>query len=159
MNRLLSCAACQRYILATERHCPFCGEIAAARAAEVSPPPRGRSRAAVFAMRTAIAAGVAPALACGGTSDSPREMAQDVTAAGGSSASAAGGTSSVAMNDAQNPEPGSAGSAGGGSASAPGIDIVDEPPSEASADAGDGGFAPVPIYGGVFPDPLARVRV
>jgi len=158
MDRLLSCAACQRYILETERHCPFCGATSAIRAPEASPPVRARSRAAVFAMRTALAAGVAPALACGGMGDGTRERTEDVTGGGGSSAAAVGGSGAVAMGGSENADTGNGGTASGGSSSS-GIDVDEQPPAEASVDAGDGGFAPVPIYGGVFPDPLARVRV
>jgi hypothetical protein len=158
MHRLFACANCQRYILESESHCPFCGDTAfALEVSSVPSLPRGRSRAAVFAMRTALAAGIAPALACGGTSDAHRERAQDVSGTGGSSAGGTGGSeSAIAMNGSGNGGGGSPSGSGGSGAN--GI-IIDVEPDPQAPDAGDGGFAPVPIYGGVFPDPLARVRV
>ena len=93
MNRLFACGACQRYIRENERLCPFCGESAAT-GAERSPPPalpRGRSRRAAFAMRTALLVGAAPAIvACGGSSESGIDEQQGGASGGGGVADVGG---------------------------------------------------------------------
>jgi len=162
MNQLFACAACQRYIREAERHCPFCGESVAL-VAERSPSlplPRGRSRAANFAMRTALAAGIAPAfIACGGQSDARREQPEEVSGNGGAPQSGSGGSSGAIATNGGSSNGGSASGAGGANVGSGGtIELSDAGPADPTEEP-DGGFAPVPIYGGVFPDPLSRVRV
>lgn len=162
MKRLIACASCQRYVRVDEASCPFCSAaLPAAVAAPVAAAnPRGRSRAAVFAVRAALAAGAAPGLlGCGGEGDSgARETRRDVVAAGGNAGSAAHNAGSGGTADGSTPSAGSGGTidlgANAGSGGAP--------EETQTADAGaepDGSFAPVPIYGGVFPDPTRRARV
>jgi hypothetical protein len=93
-------------------------------------------------MRTALVAAAPGAVACGGEEGTrPRDAQRDVAAAGASGAGAEG-----------------SGATGGSSAGA-GLEL--DVPSEASADAGTDAepYAPIPIYGGVFPDPMSRARV
>jgi hypothetical protein len=159
MKRLIACSSCQRHVRVDEASCPFCSATLPAAVAASTPAanPRGRSRAAVFAVRAALAAGAAPGLVgCGGEGDSGvRDPQRDVVSAGGNAGSTqnagAGGST-----DVSNPSAGSGGTinlasnAGSGSGE----------PAETDAGAElDGGFAPVPIYGGVFPDPTRRARV
>ena len=54
----------------------------------------------------------------------------------------------------------------GGSASMPPttprgepVELADAGPLVPPGPEPDGGFVPVPIYGGVFPDPMSRARV
>lgn len=162
MKRLIACSSCQRHIRVDEASCPFCG-AAMPVAVAVSTPvthPRGRSRAAVFAVRAALAAGAAPALiGCGGEGDSGvRDTQRDFAAAGGNAGSAPQNAGSGGSADVSNPSAGSGGTIDLGSNAGSG----GAPEETQTADAGaepDGGFAPVPIYGGVFPDPTRRARV
>ncbi len=165
MKRLITCSSCQRYIRVHETSCPFCSvAVPIAKAAPTrAANPRGRSRAAVFAVRAALAAGAAPGLlGCGGEGDTgTRDTQRDFVAAGGNAGSApqasgTGGTGGTA--DVANPSGGSGGTLDLGTNAGSG----GEPEETQTADAGaepDGGFAPVPIYGGVFPDPTRRARV
>ena len=134
MNVLIPCTHCDRYVRSQEERCPFCsGALAATAARPVARALlRSPSRAAAFALRTALV--VAPVtLACGGDEG---KAERDAEGSGGSAQNAAGAS------------PGA-----GASAGAPALD------GEADAGSPDAGFVPVPIYGGVFPDPLTRARV
>ena len=111
-------------------------------------PVRSPSRAAAFALRAAL---VAPAaLGCGGEEGSlERDGAQEVAAAGSDgSTGTAGGGGAGAFIDLVGGENAAAGAGGA---------LADG--AAADAGAGDAGFVPVPIYGGVFPDPVTRARV
>jgi hypothetical protein len=129
-----------------ESACPFCRAAlpeAPALAAR-APSPAGLSRAAVFAMRTALVAAAPGALACGDEEGSrPRGTLQDVASAGASGAGQGGS---------------SAGSSAGTSGTGGAIALA---PADSDADAGADAepYAPIPIYGGVFPDPMSRARV
>ena len=162
MKRLIACSSCQRHVRVDEALCPFCSAaMPAVNAAPVlAANPRGRSRAAVFAVRAALAAGAAPGLlGCGGEGDSGvRDTQRDVVAAGGNAGSAPQNAGSGGASDVSNPGAGSGGTIDLGSNAGSG----GAPEETQTADAGaepDGGFAPVPIYGGVFPDPTRRARV
>lgn len=185
MNVLIPCAHCDRYVRSHEQRCPFCQgalaqpQKAAARALLRSagggsvggrnPRVRNPSRAAAFALRTALV--VAPAaLACGSDGTVERD-ADEVASNGGSGGSAAGaqggGAGSSAGNGGSGAAQGGAGSSagagsagsGGALASAGDAGNADGDGSETDAGDPDAGFVPVPIYGGVFPDPMTRVRV
>jgi hypothetical protein len=154
MKPLIACSSCPRYIHASDPTCPFCGAAAPAAVAEPSKlqssntaasgaAPR-RSRAASFALRSTLVAGAASAaVACGGSGDIPRpEPSQggSTAANGGSGGSNAAGTGGTASN---------AGSGGT-------IDLAD---AGDTPDEDAGAYVPIPIYGGVFPDPMTRARV
>lgn len=154
MKPLIACSNCPRYIHAHERACPFCGAEAPAVAAtstsaslQSSNIGARRSRAASFALRSALVAGAASAaVACGGSGDIPRPEPNQggSTAANGGS----GGNDSAAGNGGTASNGGSAGT----------IDLADAgdvPDEEEDA----GAYVPIPIYGGAFPDPMTRARV
>jgi len=102
-------------------------------------------------MRTALVVAAPGAVACGGEEGTrARDTRQDVASAGagGAQPGAAGANGGV-----------SGGSAQGGSG-APGaivLEVASDPAGDAGADAEP--YAPIPIYGGVFPDPMSRARV
>lgn len=148
MNVLIPCTHCDRYVRSQEVSCPFCkGELAAATAARPVARAllRSPSRAAAFALRTALV--VAPAtLACGDEDTAARDP-DGIASSGG--ASTTPGTGGGAQNGAGG-SPSAGGSAGA---------IALDQGQEADAGAADAGFVPVPIYGGVFPDPMTRARV
>lgn len=177
MNILIPCAHCDRYVRSQEASCPFCHgalatpELAAgarpmARALVRDQPRalgRSQSRAAAFALRAAL---VAPAaLGCGGEEGAiERDGSQEVAAAGsgGSSAGVGGSTAAGVGGSADAPAIDLAAAAGaggalGGGALAGGNDDVDAGGNDGNG--ADAGFVPVPIYGGVFPDPVTRARV
>jgi hypothetical protein len=162
MKRLIACANCDRYVRKDESACPFCRTAllpAGALPAATLPVGRaGLSRAASFAMRAALAVAAPGAVACGGQEGTrPRDTRPDVAAAGRQSASAGstgqGGSSSETTSnggpillDANGPY---------------GSNYPNDSNTEATADAGADAepYAPIPIYGGVFPDPMSRARV
>ncbi|MET0411748.1 MAG: hypothetical protein ABW217_10660, partial [Polyangiaceae bacterium] len=110
-----------------------------------------RSRAASFALRSALVAGAASAaVACGGSGDIPRPEPNQ----GGSSAANGGSGGSGGTDNAA----GTGGTASnGGSAGSGTIDLADAGDTPEEEDAG--AYVPIPIYGGAFPDPMTRARV
>lgn len=150
--RLLPCPGCARHVRVDERACPFCALALTRelRGRGVRPPrpPKGASRAAVFAFQTALLAGPA----CTSTHRAGEEDRDERV-----------------VGDAPN-EPqldAAVAQAGGG---APALDagrfdntntpaIPRQPPDVDHEDDDDGGFGPVPIYGGPFPDPRTRAKV
>lgn len=162
MNILIPCSHCDRYVRSHEERCPFCnGVLAPAPARAVSRALlRSPSRAAAFALRTALV--VAPAaLACGGEGTGTREgdgVAAEGGSGGSSAASAAPGGSTQsgsAQGDFLHDDLGRGGASS--SAGSGGAIVLDD--GEADAGTADAAFVPVPIYGGVFPDPVTRARV
>jgi hypothetical protein len=120
------------------------------------------SRAAVYAMRTALLASAASAaVACGGLGTEERDgnNASMLNGKGGAVASTGSGQGGSAAQAGT--APGSSGAAAGATAANDDNRIVPSVPSDEGADPDppDGGFAPVPIYGGAFPDPMSRARV
>jgi hypothetical protein len=128
MKPLIACSNCPRYIHASESVCPFCGAAAPAVSAatpslQSSNTGARRSRAASFALRSALVAGAASAaVACGGSGDIPRPEPNQggSTAANGGS----GGTDNPAGNGGTASNAGSGGAtSNGGSAGT--IDLAD----------------------------------
>ncbi|MEY2932826.1 MAG: hypothetical protein RL033_3575 [Pseudomonadota bacterium] len=179
MNILIPCAHCDRYVRSQEASCPFCHGALAAPESSVEARPmaralvRSQSRAAAFALRAALVAPAAlvasAALGCGGEEGNlERDGSQEVAVAGsGGSSASAGAGGSVGVGSV-----GVGGAGVGAGDSAPFIDLASDPNAAAGAGgtlavsndaadagAGDAGFVPIPIYGGVFPDPVTRARV
>lgn len=157
MRTLMACSSCERYVHTHEASCPFCGAPSRTQPRSATPdsgarigadpeglhPPARRSRAAAFALRTAVIAGATgAALACG---DGARDRGDEEPARELRGQQELGEESAAARDSATDP--------------------VEGDRTPACADAGadpaqsDGGFVPVPIYGGVFPDPMSRARV
>jgi hypothetical protein len=117
--------------------------------------PRGLSRATAYAARAALLAGVASAAACGGESEdtsaknkTPQQQSTGGDASGGQAASGGQNASGGAI------------ASGGTESGSGGITIGDGGTTSGSGgDLGQGGYIPVPIYGGVFPDPELRAKV
>ncbi len=147
MQDLVPCPHCQSYVRSSEVACPFCerslaGLEATAQAATL---PRGLSRSAAFAARAAVLAGFATVAACGGESED--DNAKNHSPQQHSGGSASGGTTQASGGEtaAGGTAPGTGGLVVGGGGSEP--------------DMGQGGYTPIPIYGGVFPDPELRAKV
>ena len=67
MRKLILCSSCSRHVAAAEQACPFCGQLIseAMRHAPAQPqPPRGMSRAQMYAFKMAMLASGAAALSC-----------------------------------------------------------------------------------------------
>jgi hypothetical protein len=165
MKPLIACSSCPRYIHSSETACPFCGAAAPAVSAATlslhsSNTGARRSRAASFALRSALVAGAASAaVACGGSGDIPRpEPSQggSTAANGGSAGEDTAGNGGTASNGGTANNGGSAGAASNGG-SAGTIDLADAGDIPEEEDAG--AYVPIPIYGGAFPDPMTRARV
>ncbi len=152
MNVLIPCPHCDRHVRSQETSCPFCraalpviAAVPVSRALLRSP-----SRAAAFALRTALV--VAPVtVACGAEGSAERDAG---VRSGGARSDGAAGASAGSFAQG-----GAGGSPSAGSAGA--VAQADEADAGLEADAGspDAAFVPVPIYGGVFPDPMTRARV
>lgn len=131
MSEMVPCPQCDRYVKAEDAECPFCNAPRVAGEPAVRRPSPGLSRAAAFAVRAALATGaLAAAVACGDEDEGKGQQAAGGQASGGK---ASGGTASGGM-------------ASGG---------IDPGPDD---NLGGGGFAPVPVYGGPFPD-MIRAKV
>jgi hypothetical protein len=132
---LIPCTACTRHVLSDERSCPFCGAARdATPAADVKRTliPRGTSRAAAFALRAALVTATA---GCAANHDGDDEPGAEAGASPDAMAAADAGAARDAAPEA--------------SAAA------DAAPDAEDEDA----FVPIPIYGGVFPDPRTRAKV
>jgi hypothetical protein len=137
-----------------ETECPFCavalpgkGAAPAASRSRNGAPPKGASRAAVFAFQTALLAGSACTTTHEADAEGDQAAANDVLP---DAAVAEAGRGASAMD---------AGRFDNGPASAP-------PPRQQHTmiepddrDDDDGGYVPIPIYGGPFADPRARAKV
>lgn len=157
-RELVPCASCARHVRSHELACPFCG--AAREPGGTSPArgiPRGSSRAAAFALLAVTTAGCAashdrddePALEAGASADASqsRDAATIQDAAAPQDAAVikdAAATDAAALADASD--------AARDAAPIPGVDAALDGSSQ---DA----FVPIPIYGGVFPDPRTRAKV
>ncbi|NLE89265.1 MAG: hypothetical protein GX607_23010 [Myxococcales bacterium] len=129
MPEMTPCSSCDRYVKANASTCPFCGAACTAAPSAARAPAPGLSRAAAFSIRAALATGaIAAAVACGDDDDDDKS---NQVATGGQST---GGEAS-------------GGVASGGAA-------LDTSPGG----LGGGGFSPIAIYGGPFPD-MVRAKV
>src|SRR5690606_33898110 len=129
---MIPCAHCERYVKPEDSVCPFCEQPLVGSAVSRLPVPKGLSRAAAYAVRAAVVGGaIAAAVACGDDDDDDKSGKQ-----------ASAGTSSGGETS---DEQGSGGKGLGGMVN----------PDNTG---GDGGFTPVPIYGGPFPD-MVRAKV
>ncbi len=151
MKTLIPCPHCQCHVRSSEPTCPFCE--ASLEGLVLPTPvetPRGLSRSAAFAMRAAVVAGVATVVACGGEAEDDSRPKQQAT--GGAPS---GGTTSSggATTDTGGATTGGSQSSGGALATGGTIGTGGE------SVGGEGGFVPIPIYGGVFPDPELRAKV
>jgi len=162
VKRLIACANCDRYVRQDESACPFCRaallRAGALPAASVPVGRAGLSRAASFAMRAALVVAAPGAVACGGQEGSrPRDTQKDVAAAGRQSGSAG----STGQAGSSSETTGSGGPILLDTNDSSGRNDSGDSSTEATADAGADAqpYAPIPIYGGVFPDPMSRARV
>lgn len=165
---LIPCAQCARHVRSSEPSCPFCGAEPPALERVRAPAAfaRGSSRAAAFALRAAL---VAASAGCAAAHD-PDDDADSPGAAG---ADARAYVDAGASHDAQINSDARVADAGHNATDArvpdaaqQGTDArVADAASEASArdatlDAPDeDAFVPIPLYGGVFPDPRTRAKV
>ena len=144
------CEQCMRYLRTTETVCPFCGaSFVASRVVRSTGLGRGASRAAVFALRTALIAGTAGATGCGSDAN---DEAQDAGGQGHDAAAENDAAQNDAAQDAAAHE-----DAGVDTDAAQIADAGDA--GEGDADADEDAFVPVPIYGGSFVDPRTRAKV
>jgi hypothetical protein len=87
MSHLVLCSACKRHVRVAEDRCPFCAAAipAETRAAALHPtPPRGLSRAKVYAFNAALAAGVAAGTAAVAGCENENNNTSDAGARDGS---------------------------------------------------------------------------
>lgn len=148
MQDLTPCPHCQCYVRLSEQACPFCeGSLAGLEQSAPAQLPRGLSRAAAFAVRAALVAGVTSVAACGGE-------AEENSSTGKNNSTNSGGTSSggVAASGGTTTSSGGALASGGTTPTSGGAPTLGD-------DLGEGGYTPMPIYGGVFPDPELRAKV
>lgn len=100
-------------------------------------------------MRAAVVAGVTSVAACGGEAEDSRPKQQATGGAPSGGTTSSGGAST----DTGGSTTGGSQSSGGALATGGTIGAGGE------AMGGEGGFVPIPIYGGVFPDPELRAKV